>query len=108
MEWIDATLRAGDTLLFAPGAGQKLATMNIIEYPDGVKLPAVLYGESFTPAEPGPRVLPADDTPLPATCPDCGVALGEYHLPGCDNEPCPRCGWTLISCGCLDSEEDTE
>ena len=31
-------------------------------------------------------------------CTDCGVADGEYHIPGCDQERCPLCGKQLISC----------
>lgn len=41
-------------------------------------------------------------------CHDCGIAHGNYHHPGCDVERCPRCGGQLISCGCLDEEEELE
>lgn len=34
-------------------------------------------------------------------CPDCAVALGEMHIPGCDLETCPRCGRQAISCDCI-------
>lgn len=38
-------------------------------------------------------------------CPDCAVDVGEFHLPGCDVERCPRCAGQSISCGCTDAED---
>lgn len=49
---------------------------------DGKKLPTVRYDD--------------DDR----RCPDCNIASGGYHHPGCDMERCPRCGEQLISCDC--------
>lgn len=34
-------------------------------------------------------------------CHDCGVEPGEFHLPGCDTEQCPKCGRQIITCSCF-------
>jgi hypothetical protein len=34
------------------------------------------------------------------TCRDCGAACGEFHIPRCCWEQCPRCGGQAISCEC--------
>jgi rRNA maturation endonuclease Nob1 len=41
-------------------------------------------------------------------CHDCNVEKGGYHHPGCDAEECPVCGGQLISCDCMDEEEDSD
>lgn len=46
--------------------------------------------------------------PASHDCHDCNVKKGGFHHPGCDNERCPVCGYQLISCGCLDKEEDED
>jgi hypothetical protein len=58
-----------------------------IEYPDGTTLPALQYA--------------GDDR-----CHDCYIVPGGYHHLGCDMERCPRCAGQLVSCGCLDTDDN--
>lgn len=63
-----------------------------VMFPDGTKLPTI----KWEPDEEGRR------------CDDCNVAPGGFHHPGCDIERCPKCGGQIISCGCLDDEDDED
>ena len=35
-----------------------------------------------------------------ARCPDCNVANGGHHHPGCDREKCPQCSRQRLTCRC--------
>lgn len=41
-------------------------------------------------------------------CAECLVKLGEYHVPGCDWERCPKCFGQAIGCGCGDDDKVEE
>lgn len=64
-----------------------------IVYPDGTELDAIPYNPDYG----GEK----------QKC-HCGIGRGKYHHPGCDMERCPECGGQLISCGCLDTEDEED
>ena len=36
----------------------------------------------------------------PQQCRDCGVERGQFHVPVCCVEECPRCSQQMLSCRC--------
>lgn len=55
------------------------------------------------------RIPFGDETDMPTSlldyCGNCGVLPGQWHVPDCEIEQCPRCRGQLLSCGCADAEE---
>ena len=66
----------------------------------GREYPRIPYGQERR----GGLAWHLDASGRPHPCGDCAVQPGEYHLPGCDVEECPRCGRQSTSCDC-DGEE---
>jgi hypothetical protein len=60
---------------------------------DDIPLARVKYGEELLWQE-------VDSSFANISCHDCAVTKGEYHVPGCDMEACPKCGTQAITCGC--------
>lgn len=73
-----------------------------VEYPDGSSFPSIPYGEE----ERYGKGWMDDDSQH--RCHDCNVKVGGHHHPGCDVEECPKCRRQLISCGCLNEDEEEE
>jgi ankyrin repeat protein len=42
------------------------------------------------------------------SCHDCAVVKGQWHVPGCAVERCPRCGGQVISCDCEYEGDDED
>ena len=63
----------------------------------GHEYPRIRYGKE-------PDDWGADRQP----CHDCAVVKGQFHVPSCDVERCPKCGGQAITCECLDDEDGAE
>lgn len=85
------TYRGRDMISYWPRRiieAQDLQTFAI----EGVEYPRIRWGE-----EKG-----TDDIPNFASwpCHDCAIDRGQYHVPTCCVEQCPKCSGQLISCDC--------
>jgi len=60
---------------------------------DGKAYPRVAYGDEA--GDWGADLRP---------CHDCAAIKGQFHVPGCDVEECPKCGGQSISCDCCEEE----
>lgn len=81
------------------GWGKKLenAQLAVTLTIDGLNRQRVKFGKEKWPD--------GDAWEPPSTCHDCAARIGQYHVPGCDFERCPKCGGQLISCGCMEGRD---
>lgn len=72
---------------------KQLAAQALTHWPtkNGI-LPRIPYGSESDFDGLAPQVYP--------TCGDCGVELGQLHVPICDVEQCPSCGRQCLGCEC--------
>ncbi len=57
----------------------------------------VMHGQAFNRI----KYSGADDAgDQEGLCRECGVLQGQFHVPGCQQEDCPRCGGKLVECSC--------
>ena len=82
---------------FVRGWGKKLYDAQKFTHYPNCKNPRIRCGEETT--EGMAHLIPDHG----ALCHDCGAAVGEYHVPGCDAEECPGCHGQALGCDCLSS-----
>ncbi len=68
----------------------------VVDYPDGSALPSIPYSNIILDS--------THEIKMPDRCPECGVAVGNHHHPGCDWEWCPKCNGQIITCSCFETE----
>jgi hypothetical protein len=91
MTTLEAFIQREGSSQFSKGWGRKLYESQFSRY-DGESLDRIKCGD-----ETGMRHLTPGEGQL---CHDCGAAIGEYHVPGCDSEECPACHGQAFCCDC--------
>lgn len=66
----------------------------------------LIKGELYTRVKYGEEQYQDEIRHTKETCAECMVKLGEFHVPGCDWEECPKCSGQAICCECSFEEEE--
>lgn len=75
---------------------EKYSKLSYFVNSSGTHVPRIVYGDEH-------KIVGGEECRELFTrknCGDCGVLLGEYHLPLCDIEVCPICKGQKLSCNC--------